>query len=114
MQERAEHVAEWVRLTEEKLSAQVGPKGPIGHRPQGGINAASREIGVTRQEAQRAVKIASMAPEAKEAAQLSLRYYAGLFRNRTPAPPPFSAMNSTPAASRAARIAARVRALGDV
>jgi hypothetical protein len=30
--------------------------------------------------------------------------------NLTPGPPPFSAMNSTPAASRAARMAARVGA----
>jgi hypothetical protein len=75
VQERAEHVAEWVGLTEEKLKkdkpAQVGPvSGKGGRGLEGGINAASREIGVTRQEAQRAVKIASMAPEAKEAAPI--------------------------------------------
>jgi hypothetical protein len=33
------------------------------------------------------------------------------FRNRTPAPPPFSGMNSMPAASRAARMAERVRGM---
>jgi hypothetical protein len=46
-------------------SAQLAPKGPIGHRPQGGVNAAVRELGIDRTEAQRAVKIDSLAPEAK-------------------------------------------------
>ncbi len=75
--ERAAHIAEWVRLTDgEKVSAQVGPKLPKrgvgqgvgGGRPEAGINAAVRKLGITRQEAQRAVKIDSMAPEAKAAA----------------------------------------------
>jgi N6-adenosine-specific RNA methylase IME4 len=65
--ERAEHIAEWIRLTKEQ-SAQVAPKGPIGHRPQGGSNAAVRELGIDRTEAQRSVKIASITPEAKDAA----------------------------------------------
>jgi len=69
VQERADHIAEWVRLTTEKnkdVSAQVGQK--ANGRPEGGLSAAVREIGVTRQEAQRAEKIASIAPEAKAAA----------------------------------------------
>jgi len=40
-----------------------------GHRPEGGINAAVRELGITRQEGQRSVKIAeALTPEAKAAA----------------------------------------------
>lgn len=65
--DRAEHIAEWVRLTEGVL-AQVEPK-PIGGRPEGGARAASRELGMDRNEVQRAVKIASLSPEAKAAAK---------------------------------------------
>ena len=67
--ERDEHIAEWVRLTEEKQSAQLAPKGPVGHRPQDGINAAVRELGIDRTQAQRAVKVASITDEAKVAAR---------------------------------------------
>lgn len=66
VQERSEHIAKWVELLEAKrLSAQVGPKG---HRPESGINAAARDLGIERKQAQRAVKIAAIVPEAKEAA----------------------------------------------
>lgn len=68
VQERADHIAEWVRLTDEKVLAQVEPK-PKNGRPEGGVRAAAREIGVDRNKAQRAVKIAGIAPEAKEAAK---------------------------------------------
>ena len=66
-QERADHIAEWVRLTAENV-AQVGlPTG--GQQPrETGIRKAASELGVSRQEAQRAVKIASIQPEAKAAA----------------------------------------------
>ena len=78
--ERAEHIAEWVRLTEEKadeVSAQVEPKlrqrgagqGIGGGRPESGINAATRDLGLDRTATQRAVKVASITPEAKEAAR---------------------------------------------
>ena len=57
--ERSEHIAEWVRLTEEKqaaVSAQLAPKlsarGRSGEgRPESGINAAVRELGVERTQA---------------------------------------------------------------
>jgi ParB-like chromosome segregation protein Spo0J len=71
VQERAEHIAEWVRLTAEKSSAQVAPVksrradgrgGPVGE----GINAAVRDLGIDRTEAQRAIKIANLEPEVKE------------------------------------------------
>lgn len=82
VQERAEHVAEWVRLTEQGIPAQVAPKiakdGSTRGRPESGINAAVRELGIDRTEAQRAVKIASITPKAKEAAAA-----AGLADNQT-------------------------------
>ena len=67
VQERAEHIAEWVRITDRVVSAQVARK-PKGGRPEGGLSAAVRELGIDRTEAQRAVKIAAIAPEAKQAA----------------------------------------------
>lgn len=50
--------------------AQVGPKlsvrGRAGEgRPESGVKAAARELGIERHEAQRAIKIAALAPEAK-------------------------------------------------
>ena len=59
--ERSEHIAEWVRLTEQKKpAAQVAPL-EIGYGkppPQkaGGINAATRELGINRTEAKPAVQ----------------------------------------------------------
>ena len=74
--ERAEMVAEWIRLTEQKVSepenslAQVEPVksrradgrgGSVG----AGINAATRTLGIERNQAQRSVKIDTITPEAK-------------------------------------------------
>lgn len=76
--ERAEHIAEWVRLTEAKrdeaVSAHDAPKlsarGRGGEgRPEGGINAASRELGIDRTTAQRAVKIAELPQETRDQAR---------------------------------------------
>lgn len=64
--ERDEMIAEWIKLTEQ--SAQSAPKG-LGHRPEGGVNAASRELGIERTDAQRAVRVASLSDEAKDAAR---------------------------------------------
>ena len=65
-----------MRLTDQREGekAQVAPKlssrGRAGEgHPEGGINAAVRELGIDRTEAQRAVKIASLTPEAKAAAR---------------------------------------------
>jgi hypothetical protein len=72
--ERSEHIAEWVRLTGDiPDSAQVAPKlssrGRAGEgRPESGINAAVRELGIDRTEAQRAVKINALSDAAKDAA----------------------------------------------
>jgi hypothetical protein len=70
--ERADQIAEWIRLTEaERISAQVEPEIPRGRgRPESGINAAARQLpGVDRNEAQRAIRIAGIGPEAREAAR---------------------------------------------
>jgi len=84
VQERAEHIAEWIRLTAEKQSpAQLAPVKSRREDGRGGgvgqgINAAVRELGIDRTEAQRAVKIDAIAPEAKEAARA-----AGLDNNQS-------------------------------
>ena len=64
--ERSEHIAEWVSLSD-KL-AQVAPVSKGGRGNEGGIRAAARELGIDRDQANRAVKVASIAPEAKQAA----------------------------------------------
>lgn len=65
--ERSEHIAEWVRLAE-RISAQVAPKLEVG-RPESGVSKAARDLGIERTEAQRAVKVAGLTDEAKEAAK---------------------------------------------
>jgi hypothetical protein len=72
--ERSEHIAEWVRLTEEVLAqqpAQVAP--PVkkhGHVQQtGGVNAAVRELSIDRTEAQRSVNVSKLPEAAKNAAR---------------------------------------------
>lgn len=67
--ERAEWTAALVRLCAEKpILAQVEPKVGRG-RPEGGEREAARELGIERNQVQRAVKIAAIAPEAREAAR---------------------------------------------
>lgn len=77
--ERDELLAEWIRLTEAKreVSSQSETK-PQGGRPEGGINAAARELGISKADAHRAVKVAALSPEAKQAARDT-----GLDDNRT-------------------------------
>jgi ParB-like chromosome segregation protein Spo0J len=65
--ERDEQVAEWIRLTEE-ASSQVATK-PKDGRPESGVRAAARELGVDKDDAHRAVKVASLSDEAKAAAR---------------------------------------------
>jgi hypothetical protein len=58
-----------VHLTETKqreVSGQLAQK-PQGGRPEGGVSAAVRELGIERTEARRAGKIAKIKPEVKEA-----------------------------------------------
>lgn len=69
--ERSEHIAEWVRLTEEHArshEAQLAPHRKAGQQP-GGINAAVRELGIDRTEAQRSVNVSKLSEEAKDAAR---------------------------------------------
>lgn len=88
--ERDEQVAEWIKLTDgvssdaetkpisdapqpethEPLLSQVATAktGRGGHN-EGGVNAAARELGIDRDDAHRAVKVASLSDEAKQAAR---------------------------------------------
>ena len=60
VQERPEHIAEWVRLKGQKV-AQLAPPG--GKQPcDQEIRAVVRELGIDRTEAQCSIKIASLAP----------------------------------------------------
>jgi len=73
--ERAECIAEWLRLVEQRQTAQVAPNESKrtdgrGHRPQGGVNAATRELGIDRTEAHRAVKIDALPEEVKAEARV--------------------------------------------
>jgi hypothetical protein len=91
VQERSEHIAEWVSLTGEKQPAQVAPVNKGGRtvdgKPnQGGINAAVRDLGIDRTEAQRSVRIASIAPEAKQAAWSPPPHSHNGYRNSVLAP----------------------------
>ena len=75
--ERSEHVSEWIRLAEQKaahLSSQLATKGPFksgekAHRPESGVRAAARELNIDKDDAHRAVKVASLSHAAKEAAR---------------------------------------------
>ncbi|WP_287799265.1 hypothetical protein [Acidiphilium sp.] len=74
--QRSGHNAEWARLTGDSHAAQLAPHRKAGQQP-GGINAATRELGIDRTEEQRAVKIDGLTPEAKQAARET-----GLERNQ--------------------------------
>jgi ParB-like chromosome segregation protein Spo0J len=98
--DRDEQIAEWIRLSEQRRSAgaeqaqhsdaapsevssqvatKLSSRGRDGEgRPESGVRAAGRELGVGKDDAHRAVKVDSIIPEAKEAARA-----AGLDRNRT-------------------------------
>jgi ParB/RepB/Spo0J family partition protein len=77
--ERDEQLARWIQLTNEKqgVSGQSAQK-PQGGRPEGGLSAAARELGIERRDARRAVQVASLTPDAKQAARDT-----GLDDNRT-------------------------------
>ena len=66
--ERDEQIAEWVRLSDKHAqSAQVSAKG--GRGVEGGFSKASRELGIDRDDARRATKVAGLTQEAKDAAR---------------------------------------------
>ena len=58
------------------------------------------------------IRYVSRIGKARDVRRRTSCHHAG-FLSRTPAPPPFSAMNSTPADSSAARMAARLLAIGE-
>jgi ParB/RepB/Spo0J family partition protein len=62
--ERDEQIALWIKLTD---VAQLEPHQKAGQQP-GGVRAAARDLGVDRNDAHRAVKVASLSDEAKAAA----------------------------------------------
>jgi len=71
--ERDDNIAEWIRITE-RQSSQVATNESKrsdgrGHRAESGVNAAARELGVDKDDAHRAVKVASLSDEAKDAAR---------------------------------------------
>lgn len=63
--ERDRLVAEWCRLVGKPISSQVETKRG---RPESGINEASRQLGLERNDVHRAIKVASITPEAQHAA----------------------------------------------
>lgn len=81
VQQRSDWTAEWIRLTEEEHAAKVGQVASLSKRGrghEGGVRAAARELGIEHREARRALKIADISPEAKEAA-----HAAGLSNNQS-------------------------------
>lgn len=76
--ERDQHVARWVELVSApQVSSQSATK-PEGGRPESGVRKAARELNIPKDDAHRAVKVASLSDEAKEAARET-----GLDDNRT-------------------------------
>lgn len=76
--ERDEHVSEWIRLAEKRTSETAvascdsslsdGRKKGHQHR-ESGVRAAARELNIDKDDAHRAVKVASLSHAAKEAAR---------------------------------------------
>ena len=68
VQERSDQTARWVELVDQRntVSAQLGQK--LG-RPEGGDSKAARDLNISRQQVERAKKIAGISDEAKEAAK---------------------------------------------
>jgi hypothetical protein len=74
LQERADHIAEWVRLTHEKNNGAICAD--IARRrgqPQRRVNAAVRELGIERTDVRRAVKIAGISEAKRAGSEYPLR-----------------------------------------
>lgn len=65
--QRAEQVAKWVELSDKV--AQVAPVSKGGRGNEGGERKAARELNLERTQVQRAIKVAALTDEAKQAAQ---------------------------------------------
>lgn len=81
--ERDDNIAEWIKITERLQSRQSDGneskrEDGRGHRQEGGIAAASRELGVEESDARRSVRVSSLSDEAKDAARET-----GLDNNRS-------------------------------
>jgi hypothetical protein len=62
--ERDKLIAEWARMVGKEKPAQVGPVSG-GRGKKEGIREASRQLGLDRDDVRRAVKVASLTPEAQ-------------------------------------------------
>jgi hypothetical protein len=79
--ERDTQVARWITLkkkSDEKGDLRQPDAKPQGGRPEGGVRAAAREIGVSEPDARRAIKVAKLSDEARRVAR-----EVGLDDNRT-------------------------------
>ncbi|WMT88666.1 ParB N-terminal domain-containing protein [Pelagibacterium sp. 26DY04] len=78
--QRSEQIARWIELTTARREAGEISRQPDAKpgRPEGGVRAAARELGLSEPDARRAVKVAGLSAEAKAAA-----VDAGLDNNRT-------------------------------
>ena len=71
--ERDDNIAEWIKITERLQSSQDAKNESRrddgrGHRPEGGINAAAKALGIDKDDAYRAVKISDgLTDESKDA-----------------------------------------------
>lgn len=75
--DRDEQVAEWIKITERILSQTAKETRGRG-QPEGGVAAAARDLGIDKDDAHRAVKVANLSDDAKDAAR-----DAGLDDNRS-------------------------------
>ncbi|MGJ0427540.1 hypothetical protein [Methylocystis sp.] len=66
MLERDEHAAEWIRLAEKV--AQLAPLSKGGRGNESGVRKAARELGIEKEDARRATKVAALSHEAKQVA----------------------------------------------
>ena len=68
--ERDEHIAVWIRLTDKNRTRAFSLQNETKRgRPESGVRAAARELGVESVEAHRATKVASLSDDAKRVAR---------------------------------------------
>jgi ParB family chromosome partitioning protein len=76
--ERDDNIAEWIKITERMNKPLQSATVSGGRGNESGVNAAARDLGIEQTDAHRAVKVASLSDEAKEAARET-----GLDNNRS-------------------------------
>jgi ParB family chromosome partitioning protein len=83
-----ENIAEWIKITDRILSQSAKEINRGRGQPEGGVTAAARDLGVDKDDAHRAVKVAVLSDEAKDAARSptrsrnSQREYREIYRQR--------------------------------